>query len=287
MIVEPDFPDHWKVKLLVSLTGQKHAPIAVIRLWAHCQQRKAWVFPAYTDQILASITCWDCDLVSAWDALLQAGWIDLLPGGGFEVHQWSEVNAKLLANWTNGIRGGRPPKSTGNPTGTHAEPTPIPPVTAGEDRTGGDGIRGDGTDLEEKQELLSGSASPSPDESDLGLRSDRSVKKEKDERLENARLILGFLNERAGRQFRETESNLKLIAARLSEVGDDVDGVQKMIARQVLRWGVDPIMSEYLRPETIFGKSKFGSYFDTRDLPAEPYHKPGLRGTSTPSGAAF
>jgi hypothetical protein len=29
-------------------------------------------------------------------------------------------------------------------------------------------------------------------------------------------------------------------------------------------------MSEFLRPETLFGKQKFGGYYDTRDLPVEP-----------------
>lgn len=86
-------------------------------------------------------------------------------------------------------------------------------------------------------------------------------------RLSLARPVLFYLNERAGRSFRETETNLKLIAMRLEEVLDDVEGVKKMIARQVLRWGADPKMAEYLRPETLFCKSKFSSYYDNRELP--------------------
>jgi len=129
MIVEPDFPDHWKTQLLVNLTGQKHAPLAVIRLWAHCQQRRTARFPAYTETILASVTRWDAPGITAMDALSQSGWIDLLPEGGFEVHEWAEVNGKLVSNWRNGATGGRPPKPTGNPTATQPQPTENRPVT--------------------------------------------------------------------------------------------------------------------------------------------------------------
>jgi hypothetical protein len=36
--------------------------------------------------------------------------------GGIEVHGWAETNARLIANWVNGPKGGRPPN---NPTETH------------------------------------------------------------------------------------------------------------------------------------------------------------------------
>jgi hypothetical protein len=115
VIVEPDFPDHWKSRLLVNLTGQQHAPLAVIRLWAHCQQRKASRFPSYDEQILAAVVHWDAPNITAMEALSQAGWIDLIPGGGFEVHEWEQVNCKLVSNWWNGRNGGRPKKPNDNP----------------------------------------------------------------------------------------------------------------------------------------------------------------------------
>lgn len=87
-------------------------------------------------------------------------------------------------------------------------------------------------------------------------------------RMISARPVLHLLNECSGRQFRETESNLLLIAARLEEPGVDLPGVLQMVRRQCAAWGPDPKMSEFLRPETLFGKTKFESYYANRHMPA-------------------
>lgn len=84
--------------------------------------------------------------------------------------------------------------------------------------------------------------------------------------LEKARVVLFWLNEKAGRHYRETSDNLESIERRLSEVKGDVDGVKLMIERQCKLWN-GTAQSEYLRPETLFGKSKFSGYYDARDLP--------------------
>lgn len=91
--------------------------------------------------------------------------------------------------------------------------------------------------------------------------------------ITNARVIIHFLNEQAGRSYRETPGTFKLIRARLAEVNDDVEGVKAMIVRQVKRWrGSD--MEEYLRPETLFGKTKFSGYYDNRNLPLPGQNQP-------------
>ena len=83
---------------------------------------------------------------------------------------------------------------------------------------------------------------------------------------------LDWLVEKSGRQFRETESNLKFISARLMEPGVTLDGVKKMIERQCGRWiGTD--QAEYLRPETLFNKTKFDAYYSARDLPSQTLRK--------------
>lgn len=112
MIVQPDFPDHWKTRLLVEITGDPAAPLAVIRLWAHCQNCKRGEFSNMTPAILASVCHWQNSKVKCHVALIQAGFIKKIPSGGFAVHQWAEHNAKLIANWENGAKGGRPPKGT-------------------------------------------------------------------------------------------------------------------------------------------------------------------------------
>lgn len=78
--------------------------------------------------------------------------------------------------------------------------------------------------------------------------------------------VLLFLNEASGREFRPTDTNLKFIEARLREPGVDLAGVQKMILRQVKRWK-GTAQAEYLRPETLFNKSKFDAYYAAKDEP--------------------
>lgn len=89
----------------------------------------------------------------------------------------------------------------------------------------------------------------------------------KEKLINFARVIIHFLNEQAGRTFTESAVNFSLVCARLKEVNCDVDGVKRMIIRQVARWKGDLKMDEYLRPKTLFGKSNFGEYYDNRDLP--------------------
>jgi uncharacterized phage protein (TIGR02220 family) len=89
----------------------------------------------------------------------------------------------------------------------------------------------------------------------------------KTRRQEIARPILHYLNEKAVRRHRESHDNLVLIAARMAEVGDDADGVRRMIDRMVAKWKGDTEMNDYLRPATLFGKQKFQGYYDDRDLP--------------------
>ena len=84
----------------------------------------------------------------------------------------------------------------------------------------------------------------------------------------DCRAALHWLNEKSGRRFRETESSLSVIQARLKEPGVDIEGVKAMIDRQCERWK-GTTMEEYLRPETLFGKTKFDGYYAARNLPIQ------------------
>lgn len=84
--------------------------------------------------------------------------------------------------------------------------------------------------------------------------------------MTQARIVIHFLNEQTGRHFRELNSNLTVIAARLREPQVDLEGVKEMIIRQCKRWK-GTSQEEYLRPETLFGKTKFDSYYAAKDLP--------------------
>lgn len=84
---------------------------------------------------------------------------------------------------------------------------------------------------------------------------------------DNAKDVLAHLNLKADRQYRETDKNLELVSARLNEKDVDPAEVLIMIDRMCAKWKCDPKMSEYLQPTTLFGKEKFGGYYDNRYLP--------------------
>ena len=129
MIVQPDFLDHWKVSALAARIGRLEAITALIALWAHCQQRRLWRFE-FTDLMLAGICRFTGDATLLKNTLLELRLIDLHPEGGYEVHEWAEVNASLVHNWEVGSRGGRPKKEPlGNP---RVNPRVMPRETLGE-----------------------------------------------------------------------------------------------------------------------------------------------------------
>jgi hypothetical protein len=126
MIIEPDFLDHWKTRLLMRLLDTDAAPNYVIRLWSHCQTRKTNIFPEWSPVILSSVCRWPGDADVFWSAMLQT--FCRVEDGHLIAHQWDEVNAGLIASWSNGGKGGRPKKPTGNPQKTHGLPTGYPQV---------------------------------------------------------------------------------------------------------------------------------------------------------------
>ena len=126
MIIEPDFLDHWKTRLLMRLLDTDAAPNYVIRLWSHCQTRKTNIFPEWSPVILSSVCRWPGDADVFWSAMLQT--FCRVEDGHLVAHQWDEVNAGLIASWSNGGKGGRPKKPTANPQITHGLPTGYPQV---------------------------------------------------------------------------------------------------------------------------------------------------------------
>ncbi len=74
-----------------------------------------------------------------------------------------------------------------------------------------------------------------------------------------AQSILEYLNQKAGKAFRPVKANLSVIDARLKE-GATVDECNAVIDAKVEQWAADPKMQQYLRPETLFGATKFQQY---------------------------
>ncbi len=86
--------------------------------------------------------------------------------------------------------------------------------------------------------------------------------------------IIAYLSEKTDRQFRGTKESVKNIRARLAEPDVTLEGVKKMIDRQVEKWtGTE--FEEYLTPLTLFRPSKFNAYYSAKDMPVKPGKDPG------------
>lgn len=134
MIVQPNFLDHWKTRLLQSELGDDPlAPTYVLRLWGHCQEQRTHRFNKLSAPALAAICCFKTSPEQLWLAMQTSGFIEV-KNTTVEVHEWDKYNSGLITSWANGRKGGRPRKPTGNPRVTHGEPGANPGVTDREDR---------------------------------------------------------------------------------------------------------------------------------------------------------
>ena len=97
---------------------------------------------------------------------------------------------------------------------------------------------------------------------------DREDKKRKDKNREDIYIsVISHLNEKAGTNYRaSSQATRELINGRLSE-GFTVDDFKKVIDKKCAEWKGSE-MEKYLRPETLFKRSKFESYLN------EPVSKP-------------
>lgn len=71
--------------------------------------------------------------------------------------------------------------------------------------------------------------------------------------------ILGFLNEKTGRQYQTAKANIDLIVARLND-GASLGDCRAVIAKKSREWLPDEKMAQYLRPATLFNRTKFAQY---------------------------
>ena len=128
MIVDPDFCDHWKTRMLVgTLDGDECAPLYVLRLWAHCQNRRQSTFENISPEALKALCRFAGSSSQLESALITSGFVRR-DGAVLEVVGWDEYNSSLIAAWNNGTKGGRPPKfkPRNNLSETQKKPTGIP-----------------------------------------------------------------------------------------------------------------------------------------------------------------
>jgi uncharacterized phage protein (TIGR02220 family) len=101
------------------------------------------------------------------------------------------------------------------------------------------------------------------------------------EKGEIYRVIVSYLNEKSGTNYRPTaQATQRHINARLSE-GYTVDDFKVVIDKKCAEWKGGE-MEKYLRPETLFG-SKFESYLNAPVTPRKSYGANGVEITNTGS----
>lgn len=93
----------------------------------------------------------------------------------------------------------------------------------------------------------------------LSGKPDDAPPKPADETLSQAKEVLDYLNLKTGRLYRPVAANLDLIRARIKD-GTSVDGLKTIIDVKTTQWLDDPKMAEYLRPSTLFNRTKFEQY---------------------------
>jgi len=90
-------------------------------------------------------------------------------------------------------------------------------------------------------------------------------------RIDAARNVLAWLNEKAGTHFRPAPVNLNFIRARLAD-GLTEWQLRAIVTTKAEQWLRDPHMRPYLRPATLFNRTKCEQYVAelTQSRPPEP-----------------
>ena len=92
----------------------------------------------------------------------------------------------------------------------------------------------------------------------LGKRKEERGKR-KGEETEVSNRVIDYLNEKTKKSFKKVDTNISLITARIDEGFKEADFL-KAIDNQVAAWSGDKKMETFLRPATLFQKSKFDGY---------------------------
>ena len=248
----------------------------LVAIWGHCQSNQRGEFWAGADADYVEMICrWDGEAGVLFKALVECGRPGFMEAvdGGVVVHDWAEMNSQTVHNWarnTNGRKGKKP-------TGSQCEPvgSPMPNRTVKGGSVAGSEGEGDGSQREPVgSPMLTPTGSQcEPNKLSVYPSIIPSVLPEaagpaaKGLRYDLAAEVVAWLNELTGAQFRGTHAELTAIAQCLHLVEQDVDGVKKMVRRQVTLWKDDAKSAAWLRPLTLFDDQKFEGYYAQRDLP--------------------
>ena len=276
MRVEPELPDHPKFLRLKRRIGDV-AMECLVRMWGHCQQnQRGGHWPSADAEYLEIVCKWSGKAGELHAALVDTKWIEEA-GGGLLIHDWEEVNCLTISGWRNGKKGGRPRRQNGqNPeTDGFGKGNRLQTDGFGKGNrietdckpTGSEKV----TESKPTANRIETDCKPSPHSYPILSYPVEGVEGEIPPKLPYAQAqeALEFLNSESGATFLPTHATLYEAALRLHEVNRDLDGVKKMIARQVALWSRSPKMRHFLRPATLFDSRKFHDYYGQREMPVE------------------
>lgn len=98
MIVEPDFFDHWRTRMVVdALDGDECAPIYIQRLWAHCEKLRTVSFEIPCEG-LKFLCRYTGDSRKLESSLIDAKFMRR-DGNIVTVYSFEENNARIIRSW--------------------------------------------------------------------------------------------------------------------------------------------------------------------------------------------
>jgi len=155
--------EHWRTRMLVDLLGgDEMAPLYVMRILAHCNNRKKTQIEPMRNPGLKALCRYTGDAELLESSLLESGWIEKTENG-YDVPKFAEHNAQLVNSWENGKKGGRPKK---NPGKTQKKPSNNPTETHG-NQNREEKRREDIKEKEKKETQPDGSSPPIPKQDEL------------------------------------------------------------------------------------------------------------------------
>ena len=228
--IKPEFFRHEGLQDLEAAHPGKHAMLVFAGLWGHCDKagRFEWRPRTLKLDILPFL---NFDMTKTLDLLVASGYIRRYSADGGE---YGVIPSFAEHQRINGKESQEPEK--------YPEPPEQQPGSTGEatETTGreGKGMEGNG---------------------DVGLAPDAARLRKNTELRKIASQVVAFLNEKTGRNFDLNGANADHVIARLKD-GETVDDCRAVIALKCREWRGDPKMSKYLRPETLFNRTKFATY---------------------------
>lgn len=216
----------------------------------------------WPDGAIARASQWSGDPTAFVTALCEAGFLDEHPVHRYIVHDWQEHAPRWVASKLS-----RAKESFCAPHNPSAETTPQsknPDSSAESTEDSSGDYSPDGSADSKPGQAKSSQAKPSEGESPPPADADEprdpaDLDDEKPDEREIPKLAIDHLNHICGTRYQKTKKNLGFINARVGE-GASLDEFKLVIEFKHREWSGDPSMAQYLRPETLFGPSKFPGY---------------------------